>query len=113
MDKITKYQNIVLAIIQMFATETESNESEHEEIITDLVHHHYFLQWLGFDAKDRFINKPILHFHIKSDGKVWILANLTESDVAEMLVEKGVDKNDVVVGFHPQKLRAHTGYAIA
>ena len=113
MDKIEKYQNIILNLIQMFATEITDSESEHEEIITDLVHHHYFLQWLGFDTKDRFINKPILHFHIKSDGKIWVLANLTDSDIAEMLINSGVDKNDIVVGFFPQKLRVHTGYAVA
>lgn len=113
MDKIEKYQKAILELIQLFATETGDSESEHEEIITDLVQHHYFLQWIGFDRKDRFINKPILHFHIKSNSKIWVLANLTDSNVAEILINKGVDKNDIVVGFFPQKLRSHTGYAVA
>ncbi len=54
-----------------------------------------------------------VHFHVKKDGKVWVLANWTEEDVAEALIKKGVLQQDIVLGFHPQSVRAHTGYAVA
>ena len=112
MEKIKKYQKIILALINEMATDVSDAEEEHEEIITDTKHHHYCLQWLGFDEDGRFVNKPLLHFQIKRNGKVWILANLTDEDIAEALIARGVQRMDVVLGFFPRTLREHTGYAI-
>jgi XisI protein len=112
MEKIKKYQKIIITILNEMATDVSDTEEEHEAIITDTKHHHYFLQWLGFDDSNKFVNKPLLHFHIKSKGKIWILANLTDEDIAETLIKRGVQRTDVVVGFHPRKLREHTGYAV-
>ena len=52
-----------------------------------------------------------LHLQVKLDGKVWILANWTEDDIAEALVEKGVPKSDIVLGLLPANVRAYSGYA--
>lgn len=113
MGKIRKYQKLIIALLHEMATDVSEGEEEHEEIITDTKHHHYFLQWLGFDDDNSFINKPLLHFQIKPNGKIWILANLTDEDVAETLIARGVQRTDIVLGFHPRKLREHTGYAVA
>jgi hypothetical protein len=113
MEKIKKYQKAILDLIKDMATDISTSEEEHEEIISDTQNHHYFLQWLGFNDQNRFIDKPLLHFHIKPDGKIWILANLTDDDVAEELIKRGVEQSDLVLGFHPRNLRQHTGYAVA
>jgi hypothetical protein len=113
MDKIKKYQTIITKLLQEMQSNEETNDAEQEAIITETKRHHYFLQWIGFDAEDRFINKPLLHFHIKPNGKIWLLANLTETDVAEELMLKGVDKKDIVLGFLVPFIRAHSGFAVA
>ena len=113
MEKIEKYQKAIMDLIHNMATDVSTSEEEHEEIIVDTQNKHYFLQWLGFNEDNRFIDKPLLHFHIKPDGKVWILANLTEEDVAEELIKRGVAHDDLVIGFHPRNLRRYTGYAEA
>ena len=43
--------------------------------------------------------------------KVWIQCNWTELDVAEELMEQGVERNDIVLGFIPENERKYTGYA--
>jgi XisI protein len=113
MDKIKKYQTIITQLLHEMQSPEQDNEAEQEVIITDTKRHHYFLQWIGFDADDCFINKPLVHFHIKPNGKIWILANRTETDIAEALMRKGVAKKEIVLGFLEPLVRAHSGFAVA
>ena len=114
MEKIEKYTQAVIALLSEKATVNISeNEKIHEQIISDTIKKHYLLMWLGFNDNDGFVDRVILHFQVKEDGKVWILANWTEDDVAEELVRKGVDKNDIVLGFQPPYIRPQSGYAVA
>jgi hypothetical protein len=55
----------------------------------------------------------LLHFQIKPSGKVWILANWTEDDVAKALIDLGVKKEDIVLGFQPEFAWPYSGYAVA
>ena len=50
--------------------------------------------------------------HIKSDGKIWIMANRTEEDIAEMLVEQGIQKKGIVLALLPEHVREFSGYAV-
>jgi XisI protein len=111
MEKIEKHQSAVMDLIRHMATDVSNSEDEHEAIITDTHNKHYLLQWLVFNSERRFIDKPLLHFQIKPDGKIWILANLTEQDVAQELINSGVAHEDLVLGFHPRNLRRYTGYS--
>ena len=113
MDKIKKYQTIITQLLHEMQSPDEGNEAEQEVIITDTKRHHYFLQWIGFDSEACFINKPLIHFHIKPNGKIWILANLTETDLAEALMRKGVAKKEIVLGCLEPLVRAHSGFAVA
>ena len=113
MDKIKKYQTIITQLLHEMQSPEQNDEAEQEVIITDTKRHHYFLQWIGFDSEACFVNKPLVHFHIKPNGKVWILANLTESDLAEELMRKGVPKKEIVLGFLEPLVRAHSGFAVA
>ncbi|NJN34128.1 MAG: XisI protein [Saprospiraceae bacterium] len=108
MDKIKKYEQSIINLLQSMVS-----EDDFETLITDKENHHYFLQWMGFNDHNRFIDKPLVHFHIKPNGKIWILANATEEDVAEALIQKGIPKSDIVLGFHPSNFRKHTGYAVS
>ncbi len=45
-------------------------------------------------------------------GKIWLEWNGTEIDIAEKLVELGVDKKDIVIGFHSPFMRKFTDYAV-
>lgn len=52
-----------------------------------------------------------IHLDIK-DEKIWIQINNTELDVGQDLVERGIPKEDIVIGFQPPYLRQYSGYAI-
>jgi XisI protein len=52
-----------------------------------------------------------IHLDIK-DNKIWIQHNGTENEVTEDLVNMGVPKQDIVIGFHSPFKRQFTEYAV-
>ena len=80
------------------------------QVIADRENHHYLMLRIGWDG-DIFLHHVVLHFDIE-DGKIWIRANGTELDVGQALVDRGVPKSDIVVGFQPERDRPYTGYAV-
>ncbi len=67
---------------------------------------------MGWITPIRYVDNLLIHIQIKPDGKVWLLENNTEMRVAEELVERGVPRMDIVLGFHPLQYRGLTGYAV-
>lgn len=69
MEKIKTYQNIILSILEEYATYKPVNMDEVEQqIIADTQRNHFQLISIGW-FKDRFIHDTIFHFDIKSNGK--------------------------------------------
>jgi XisI protein len=111
MGKITKHA----AILQKLLTNYEQPHNYPIEtcLVSDKQRHHYQVLRMGWADKDTFILTIALHFQIKPDGKIWILANATEDDVEDMLLAQGVKKADIVLGLFPEYVRAYTGFATA
>jgi hypothetical protein len=53
----------------------------------------------------------IVHIDIK-DEKIWIQRNNTEINLADRLVEMGVVKEHIVIGFQSPFTRQFSGYAV-
>lgn len=81
------------------------------ETIFDRERDHYLLVQVGW-VKDRWIYSSILHLDIIK-GKIYIQQNNTEVSIADKLVESGVPKTDIVIGFHSQSQRKLTDYAVS
>jgi hypothetical protein len=54
----------------------------------------------------------LLHLDIK-DGKIWIQYDGTEGGIALELVELGVPKEDIVLGYHSPSVRGFTEFAVS
>lgn len=114
MDKIKKYQIIIKDFLKTQASIRVPTLPKIEyQVIVDNENNHFQLVMTGWDAKDHFVYSVLFHFDIKPDGKVWILVNNTDLLVAEELIERGVLKSDIVLGFHSEMVRPFTGYAVA
>jgi hypothetical protein len=112
MDRIKKYQENIIQFLEKYAQRKYANMPEVEnQVIADLERNHFSLMSVGWHNDD-FVHSCVFHFDIK-DGKIWIQANWTEIDVAEKLVEMGVPKSDIVLGFQPPYARPLSGYAAA
>jgi XisI protein len=115
MGNIKKHQQIILDILNEYAAVRLGNPgvTTENEVVADTKNHHYQLIRTGFDKDGAFIYHIVFHFRIKKDGKIWLIHNRTDKDIAETLVERGVAKSNIVLGFHAPKYRAYTGYALA
>ena len=73
---------------------------------------HYLFFSNGWRGKKR-IYGCYLHIDIAPDGKVWLQHYGTDLVVGQMLLDKGVAKEYLVLGFHHPLRRVDTGYAVA
>ena len=114
MEKIERYQNLIVEILEEYAAVKPANMVEYEnQVLVDYEHNHYQLLTTGWNKKGQFIHLINFHFDIKPTGKIWLMANNTDVLIAQELVKKGVPKEDIVLGFQPPSLRPQTDYAIA
>jgi hypothetical protein len=53
-----------------------------------------------------------MHLDLIGD-KIWIQYDDTEEEIATDILEAGVPKEDIVLGFCHPKIREYTGFAVA
>jgi hypothetical protein len=112
MEKLIKYKAILSDFVEELAQAPFSVQLGLEnQAITDTIHNHFQVITLGWD-KDKFVFDIILHFDIK-DGKVWIQQNWTDLLLDEELQKRGIERQDIVVGFLPPYAREQSGLATA
>ena len=110
MADLARYQAIIQDLLTGYATTKPANGEIDVEVSFDTERHHYQIWHTGWLNK-RWIHQAPIHCAIR-EGKVWLLANATEHDVAADMVAQGIPKGDIVLGFHPREMRAYSDYAV-
>ena len=85
-----------------------SNNPLETELIFDREHDHYQVIHIGWE-NDQYIFSPVLHFDIKQNH-IWFQYNATEFEIADELIAMGINKSDIVIGFHSPNKRKLTEY---
>jgi XisI protein len=111
MANLEQYSQNVQKLLQEYAAFSKDEQEVETELIFDTIRNHYQLVHVGWQ-NDRRIYGCIIHLDIK-DGKIWLQHNGTENDIAEELVEMGIPKTDIVIGFHSPFKRQFTEYAVS
>ena len=111
MADLINYSEIVQQLLEDYAALSGDDKTVATELIFDTVRDNYQLVHVGWQ-EDRRIHGCILHLDIR-DGKIWLQHNGTENDIAAELVEMGVAKSDIVIGFHSPFKRQFTEYAVS
>lgn len=111
MEKVEKYRDCIKQVLTKYAAYKPSYREVEMQVVFDTEHNHYQVVRVGWDNKQRVYGCPI-HLDIK-DGKIWIQQNGTEIDLGQDLVNIGVPKSDIVVGFHPPYMRQFTEFAVS
>ena len=109
--KLSKYQKILCEYLEEYSQE-RTRSAQIYQVVADTKHHHYQVLNMYWE-KGSFKYFVIFHFEIKPDGKVWLWVNNTDILVTEDLIDKGIPKKEIVLGFHAPEVRAYTGYAVA
>ncbi|MEM1122175.1 MAG: XisI protein [Bacteroidota bacterium] len=113
MDRILKYQKAVIDLLEEYRKRYQQSPTLQPEhyVISDKENHHYQLIEMGFED-GVFVHRCIFHFDIINE-KVWLQVNETDVLIADRLMEYGVPKESIVIGFQQPHLRKYTGFAVA
>jgi XisI protein len=110
MDKLEKYREKVKQILTKYSQNKPSYGEVEVEQIFDFERDHYQILSVGWNNQKR-VYGSMIHLDIKGE-KIWIQQNTTEVDIASELVEMGVPKHDIVIGFHTPKMRQFTDFSV-
>jgi hypothetical protein len=113
-NKVEQYKSILTAYVEGLADRYNTIDGVKLEYqaIADHARGHFQLVKLGW-IDQQYIHAVLMHFDVKSNGKVWIQLNDTETLVAQELMEQGIKQSDLVLGFKPEYARPYTGFAVA
>lgn len=112
MDKVANYKSIVRQLTIEIGKLGERPDNEvKNQIILDEEGGHYLLYFNGWRDSKRTYG-CYLHIDVNDDGKVWVQYDGTDLRVAEQLLEKGISKFNIVLGFHSPIKRPDTGFAV-
>ncbi|MEH2466114.1 XisI protein [Nostoc sp.] len=107
---VEQYRQIIQQLILERAKRGLSLEEMETQAILDTERDHYLLLHTGWRGNRR-THGCSLHLDIK-DGKIWIQHDGSEVGIATQLLELGVPKEDIVLGFHSPYMRQFTEFAI-
>lgn len=105
MDRLKKYQHIIINYLKGHEEKNKNNESSLiPQLVIDTTQHHYLYLQLGWQNR-RFYHSCLFHIDI-IDNKIWIQVNNTENLIGNELVQLGIAPEDIVFGYIPEAVRA-------
>jgi XisI protein len=104
------YSQIVQELLKQHSKNKPANGDIEVETIFDVEHDRYQIVQMGWKHQRR-VHHCMMHIDIR-DGKIWLLHNTTEHELAIELMDLGVPKSDIVLGFCPPALRHFTDFAV-
>jgi hypothetical protein len=111
MDTLGTYRQGIEKVLRTYAEIPYAYGEIQTEVVIDRQADHYLMLAIGWDGARR-VHGSIVHIDI-INGKVWIQQDGTEHGIAEELVEAGIPKDHIVLGFRHPELRQYTEYAVA
>lgn len=111
MDTVENYRQIVQRVLREYTEVPYAHGEIANEVIFDRDLDRYLVMSVGWN-KARRIHGCMIHIDIIGD-KVWIQRDGTEYGIANELVEAGIPRGHIVLGFHPADVRPYTEFAVA
>jgi hypothetical protein len=110
MEKLTHYRQLIQELLTTHSEIDFGNPELESELVFDTPRDRYQLVQVGWFDEQR-IYGCILHLDICND-KIWIQHDGTEGGIALELIDRGVPKKDIVLGFHSPFKRQFTDFAV-
>lgn len=109
MDSLNAYRDIVEAVLDSYTKIPYAHGDVKCEAVFDRERDRYVVITVGWNDRKR-IYHPLLHIDI-INGKLWVQTDNTDRAVALELVESGIPKSDIVLGFRSPEVRQYTEFA--
>lgn len=81
-------------------------------IVQDDKNGHYLILSDGWEAHKR-VHGLYFHIDVTIEGKVWLQYDGTDLEIGQQLLDRGIAKEDLVLGWIPIYRRADTGFAVS
>ena len=112
MDTKLKYQEIIKNVLTAQAEYRASIPDNYDsQVVFDHGNGRYLILDIGWNG-DKYLHTTPIHLDL-IDNKIWIQYDDTEEGVATDLMEAGIPKEDIILGFRHPKLRQYTGFAVS
>ena len=111
MDRLEHYRQAISTVLKSYADITYANVNVKNRQVFDLDTDRYIILSEGWNHQ-RHIHSCLIHVEI-IDDKIWIQLDNTEDGITEELIQAGIPKKDIVLGFHEPEIRPYTGFAVA
>ena len=110
MDKLNHYRQLIQEILTEYGRIPYKHGDIKFETVFDSESDRYLLIILGREKK-KYHHGCLIHVDI-IDDKIWIQLDGTEVGIANELVDAGVPKDQIVLGFKSPELRKDTEFAV-
>lgn len=110
MDKLNHYRQLIRDILMEYTRIPYKHGDIKFETVFDSESDRYLLMILGRQNK-KYHHGCLIHLDI-IDDKIWIQRDGTEVGIANELVDAGVPKDKIVLGFKSAELRKDTEFAV-
>ena len=111
MDTRLNYPEIIRKILTDFAETYTRNGGCRLRILFDDRQKSYMVLHIGWHG-NRYIHNAMIHIEL-IDDRIWIQNDNTEEGIATGLLESGIPKEQIVLGFRHPKVRQYTEFAAA
>ncbi len=112
MEKLVSYKEIAKEITDIVYSKLLGGDDVIIQPITDEARGHYLVFNNGWRDNQHRIYGVVVHIEVKKEGKIWLHHDGTDLIVGQMLLDRGVPKTDLVLGFHAPIMRADTEFAV-
>lgn len=111
MDKTVTYRRLITQLLTQYVEVLNSQpiEGQDTELIFDEQRGHYMIFNIGWSPQGR-VRGATLYIRLRNN-QCWIEEDWTEEGIANLLVEAGVPKEDIVLAFQHPSMRPYTEFA--
>ena len=111
MDRLDIYRQIICKALKSYTDIIYANVNVKNRQIFDLETDRYIILSEGWNHQLH-LHSCLIHVEI-IDDKIWVQLDNTEDGITEELIQAGIPKEDIVLGFHEPEIRPYTGFAVA
>ena len=112
MDTLNHYRQIIREILTSLTKIPYAHGEIQFETVFDPESDRYLLMILGRDQEQRRVHGCLVHIDLIKD-KLWIQRDGTENGIANELLNAGVPKSQMVLGFRSPEMRRMSELAVA
>jgi len=111
MDKLEEKRRVIEKVLLKYTEPPFADEEIEVETVFDRDRDRYLLVEVGWENGLR-VHQTVAHLAI-INGKIWIQLDKTPNGIANDLLENGIPKDQIVLGFRSETLRKMSEFALA